>query len=192
MPGRMRKVGPLRVARAEWQGLRCPFASRDPLASPGALPSGEQDRGPTEGSSVTQTYTVVCLLNLGVSCTPPCRPPGPWGPLRLSPSSPPGFWPLSRVPNFHTRHFSPSPPIPFLLQLERPGPVLRSRARTPWNPCLIPTPRFSRPSPPPRPPHPSYCVPARARDLRGCSGSGGPSLRSFSADAGICLSPGLK
>lgn len=164
VPGRLRKVRPPPVARGEWRGLGCPFESRAPLASPGALSSG--------GTGRRAPREVIChpdvhsrLLNLGVGCAPTRRPPVPWGPLRLSPSSAPGFRPPSRVPLSHSLHSSPSPPTPCS---PPPGKAWSDpldsgpRARTPWNPSPILQSLSAT-----LPTHPRATASPRARDLRG-------------------------
>lgn len=166
VPGRLRKVRPLRVARGEGQGLRCPFESRDPLASPGALPSGEQDRGPTEGSSVTQTYTVVS--STWVLAVPHLAAHQAHGALCVSlqallPASGPSQG--SQTSTLVT--FLPLRPPPFSSNwkglVRSLDPAHAPPGTQVW--FLLP----ASPVPLRHPAHPpaSYRVPARARDLRG-------------------------
>lgn len=89
-----------------------------------------------------------------VSWTQPSVPPCWWDHLRLSPSSPPGYWPLSN--SRPTALFLPAPQIRFHLEipvhLALDPPLHRNLRRAPapssgdplasWNPCPErPTPR---------------------------------------------------
>lgn len=190
VPGRPRKVWPRPAAR-RWQGLQSLLGSRDSLAPLRALPRGERDGRPREGSSVTQTATVVFsawvlavpyatrheagpFLSFSKVPSPllagtegPNLPPLLFSPSSITDTSPTGK-PWSRPLDSGSRPALPRTqgwlPIPFLQSLSA---TLRT--------------------------HPLATLSTRAPAASaGSGGSGGPSPHSFSADAGTCLSSGLK
>lgn len=154
-----------------------PFRVPRPLAPPHSCLVG--NKSPRPGRVIGHPDGGICLLNLDVSCAPHlavlqglracfCIPPLTSAPFRGSPpsiSSLPHHRVTSNLPAFYLWHPDP-----------RPAPAPRPQARalpvTPGTHTLVAR------------------SPGRACDPPPGSGrSDGPCPRSFSADAGTCLSP---